>query len=79
MKLLGKYMGSLKKLNTEIPYDPPYLLALKSKESESAQHRDTMLFGLCTFTATTSLDQPRFTSGSPWRRKMLHMSVTEFI
>ena len=36
-------MGSLKKLNTEIPYDPPYLLALKSKESEAAQHRDTML------------------------------------
>ena len=69
----------LKKLETELPHDPPIpLLGIHTKETRTERDTCTPMFIAALFTIARTWKQPTRPPADEWIRKLWYMYTAEF-
>ena len=72
-------MRFLKKLETELPYDPPItLLGIHTKETRSERDTGAPMFIAALFTIARTWKQPRCPSAGEWIRQAWYIYTMEY-
>ena len=72
-------MRLLKKLETELPYDPAIpLLGIHTEETRTERDTCNPVFTAALFTTAKTCNQPRCPSAEEWIRKLWHMHTLEY-
>ena len=72
-------MRLLKKLETELPYDPAIpLLGIHTEETRTERDTCNPVFTAALFTIAKTCNQPRCPSAEEWIRKLWHMHTLEY-
>ena len=71
--------GFLKKLKTDLPYDPAIpLLGIPTKETRTERDTCTPMFMAALFTVARTWKQPRCPLADEWIRKLWYMYTMEY-
>ena len=71
--------GFLKKLKTDLPYDPAIpLLGIPTKETRTERDTCTPMFMAALFTIARTWKQPRCPLADEWIRKLWYMYTMEY-
>ena len=71
--------GFLKKLKTDLPYDPAIpLLGIPTKETRTERDTCTPMFMAALFTIARTWKQPRCPLADEWIRKLWYMYTVEY-